>query len=237
MDLRWPAQATKNSLRNSTKPILASQTHKKLFKEGKERILRKTLEVIERLYLTVDSQFREPAKPKRRRKSPILRKCEELMEILWEDGYRNEIPWHTLRGYVVAVCGGFRTTVSDYLGKRAKYYKSRGREGVLKTPAKQGYLEGFGFIKKKSPKIVSLNHEGVRRSYHCEQSNIVSFSLSNSHKEYERTVGAIAPTNSDKNNNNTKSEREIKKFKQTCQKPTLTSEELRILEASTREGG
>lgn len=117
----------------------------------KEKIFRKTttktLEVVERPYLTVDSSFQ---KPKQRRKSPILNKCEDLMQILWEDGYRKEMPWHTLKEYIIATCGGFRTTITDYLGKRAKYYQSRGRKGILKTPAKQGYLERFGFIQKKN---------------------------------------------------------------------------------------
>lgn len=90
--------------------------------------------------------------------------------------------------------GGFRTTITDYLGRRAKFYKKRGLEGVLKTPAKQGYLEKFGFIEKVSPKIVILHHERVNRSYHYVQESIVNFSLSNSRSENERIEGAVAPT-------------------------------------------
>lgn len=157
------------------------------------------------------------------------------MQILWEDGYRKEMPWHTLKQYVIAICGGFRTTITDYLGKRAKYYKGRGREGILKTPGKQGYLERFGFIQKKTPKLVSLNHERVRRSYHYEQSNITKFSLSNSRREQgEREVTAFIEY--DKNNNNTQKERENKSLHENVKEPTPKAEELRILRAATREG-
>jgi len=187
--------------------------------------------------LVVERRFREKSKPTRRRKSPILRKCEDLMEALWEDGYRHEISWRLLRDYVIAICGGFRTTVVDYLGRRAKYYRSRGRVGVLKTPAKQGYLEKFGFIEKRSPKIVILHHERVNRPYHNEQTNIVSFSLSNSRKNGEGKEGAIAPTNYTTLLLHTQREREIKKSNQTCQKLQLTHDELGILRACQRAGG
>ena len=187
--------------------------------------------------LVVERRFREESKPTRRRKSPILRKCEDLMAALWEDGYCHEISWRLLRDYVIAICGGFRTTVTDYLGRRAKYYRSRGRVGVLKTPAKQGYLEKFGFIEKRSPKIVTLHHEGVNRSYHYKQTNIVSFSLSNSRKKDAGKEGVIAPTNDTTLLLHTQREREIKKFNQTCQKLQLTHDELRILKASQQDSG
>ena len=172
-----------------------ADTHKNI---ATEKILRKitTIEALER-------PFSKPVKPKQRRQSPILRKCEDLMEALWEDGYHNEIPWHTLRDYVVSMCGGFRTTVTDYLGKREVFYKSRGRQGVLKCPAKKGYLEWFNFVSLKSPRIVNLHHENVQRRYHCKQSDIVSFSLSNCSME---GMEAERPYSNDKNNN-TKRER------------------------------
>jgi hypothetical protein len=187
--------------------------------------------------LVVERRFREESKPTLRRKSPILRKCEDLMEALWEDGYHHEISWRLLKEYVIAICGGFRTTVVDYLGRRAKYYRSRGRMGVLKTPAKQGYLEKFGFIEKRSLKIVILHHERVNRPYHNEQTNIVSFSLSNSRKNGKGKEGEIAPTNYTTLLLHTQREREIKKFNQTCQKLQLTHDEMRALRACQRYGG
>jgi hypothetical protein len=116
---------------------------------------------------------------KTRRKSPILRKCEDLMETLWGDGYRQQITWNLLREYIVKHCGGFRTTQQDYLGRRAEYYKSRGREGCLKTPARKGYLEKFGFMQVVNRKIIFLDHVKVDREYHRKQLQVdgVSFSL------------------------------------------------------------
>lgn len=186
--------------------------------------------------LIVERRFREEPKPTRRRKSPILRKCEDLMEALWEDGYRHEISWRLLRDYVIAICGGFRTTVVDYLGRRAKYYRSRGRVGVLKAPARQGYLEKFGFIEKRSPKIVTLHHERVTRPYHNEQTNIVNFSLSDSRKKDEGKEDAMASTNDTTVLLHTQSEREIKKLSQTCQKLQIAHDELRILRSCQRDG-
>jgi len=156
------------------------------------------------------------------------------MEALWEDGYRLQVPWKLLREYVVAMIGGFRTTVADYLGKRARYYSSRGREGVLKKPAKKGYLERFGFIEKKSPKLVVLLHERVGRPYHYEQTNMDDFSLSNSVESNERTVGAMTPIGTILTTT-TKREREIKSLHENG-KSMLTAEEMRILDAARRRG-
>jgi hypothetical protein len=115
------------------------------------------------------------------------------MEALWEDGYEKQITWHELKDYIIKYIGGFRTTITDYLGRRAIPYKSRGMHGVIKHPAKKGYLEKFGFIEKISPKLVALHHERVNRAYHYVQSNIINFSLSNSADSNERIVGAVAP--------------------------------------------
>jgi hypothetical protein len=101
------------------------------------------------------------------------------METLWGDGYRQQITWNLLREYIVKHCGGFRTTQQDYLGRRAEYYKSRGREGCLKTPARKGYLEKFGFMQVVNRKIIFLDHVKVDREYHRKQLQVdgVSFSL------------------------------------------------------------
>jgi hypothetical protein len=119
------------------------------------------------------------------------------MEELWNEGYRKQISYHTLKHFIMLVCGGFRTTVNDYLGTRDKYYRSRGRKGVLKSKGRPGYLERFGFIEKvknsRAP-LVCLHHERVDRPYHCMQSNIVSFSLSKDAEGNERIEGALAPT-------------------------------------------
>jgi len=160
---------------------------------------------------------------KKRRRSPIFAKCEDLMEELWNCGYRKEIPFETLRYYVQLVCGGFRTTVFDYLGKRAKFYTSRGREGILKEPAKFGYLERFGFVSLKSPRIMNLHHENVSRSYHYLQSNVVNFSLSQSNIETSENIRS----NDDSTLLlHTKRERETKE---------LTPEELAVLTATPCE--
>ncbi len=188
--------------------------------------------------LTVERRFPAPFKPKRRRKSPILRKCEGLMEQLWEDGYRQQITWHQLRGYIVELIGGFRTTVTDYLGKRASYYRSRGRIGVVKHPAKRGYLEEFGFIERKTPKLVILHHERVNRGYHRLQTNIVNFSLSLSADSNERIEGAVAPTNTATTTTTyTRRERNLEVDTNVSKTSRLTPAELRILKAATKEGG
>lgn len=151
-------------------------------------------------------------KPKQRRKSSIYRKCEDLMEILWEDGYKNMIARHLLEDYVLKICGGFRTTVNDYLGKAPKYYRSRGREGCLKAPAKKGYLEKFGFIEDFNPRLVNLLHERVNRHYHWEETKLLD-GVSFSHTLSARVNGeATAPIGATENDytTTTKSEREIK---------------------------
>lgn len=216
--------------------------------ENKEHILRKTL-IYEDIERPVPRLVVQPTFPKwkrrKRRKSVILTRCEDLMEALWEDGYHYQTTWDVLRHYIVVMVGGFRTTVTDYLGKRAKYYRSRGREGVLKKAAKKGYLERFGFIVKVSPKLVNLLHVNVDRPYHYEQTNIVNFSLSLSTEADERTIGAIAPTKV-LTTTTTKREREnqlltrltqnnMKHISRQICKPTLSAEERRILEAAKGE--
>lgn len=60
-----------------------------------------TEKVLRERYLVVEREYQHRlARPKRRRKSPVLKKCEDLMEILWEDGYRKQITWHKLREYI-----------------------------------------------------------------------------------------------------------------------------------------
>jgi len=168
----------------------------------------------------------------RRRQSPILRKCEDLMQALWEDGYRLQIPWNVLRDYVERVCGGFRTTVTDYMGRLAIPYRSRGREGCIRCGAKKGYLERFGFIERaKNPKIVFLLHERVGRDYHVKQTNVVDFSLSLS-REGEREEGAIAPTYSTTlTTTTTQRERETKPHES---ESILAPEEQRVLDAAKK---
>jgi len=148
-------------------------------------------------------------RPRQRKKSPILRKCEELMEILWDDGYQKQITRNELTKYVKKTCGGFRTTVTDYMGRLAISYKSRGREGCIKYPAKKGYLEDFGFIERhpKNPRLVFLLHEKVSRPYHYTQTNVDSFSLSFSARENENVEATERIYNT---TTTTKSEREIK---------------------------
>lgn len=172
----------------------------------------------------------EHIKPSIRRKSPILRKCEDLMETLWNDGYRKQITWNLLRDYITQCCGGFRTTVQDYLGRRAEYYKSRGREGCLKTPAKKGYLEKFGFIEVLNAKILFLIHEKVDREYHRKQLLVdgVSFSLTNSHKVERGNEGAEAVVD-DREEREIHNERE--KLSSSLVSHNLTAEEQAILAA------
>jgi hypothetical protein len=178
--------------------------------------------------------------PKKKHKSTILRKCEDLMEILWNEGFRKEISWDLLRQYIEAHCGGFRTTLSDYLGKRAEYYRSRGKEGTLKSSGKKGYLEKFGFIEFLNPKIVFLIHERVDRDYHRAQSNIVKISLSNSHMETEASNDATE-TEIERRERYRKRERNLAQNKNLSHfntdppKPDLTPEEKRILETSSNE--
>lgn len=100
------------------------------------------------------------------RKSTILRKCEDLMELLWNEGFQFQISWDTLRTYVESTCGGFRTTINDYMGKRH-------RNPHL---CRSGYLEKFGFAEREPNSwIFLLHHERVQRSYFNEPTN---FSLS-----------------------------------------------------------
>jgi hypothetical protein len=211
--------------------------------ENTERIFRKTVEVIERpFYLSPLAQKRQ------RRKSPIKNRCDDLMEALWEDGYRKEIPWTKLKQYLVSMIGGFRSTLTDYLGTQDKVYRSHGREGVLKSKGKPGYLEEFGFIERKSPKIVSLIHERVNRDYHYVQGNVVNFSLSNCGKdsvETEAPIGAVQTRDGEERD--TKREREVQSLHENVKTvegplygdingPELTAEELRILGAAKKEG-
>jgi hypothetical protein len=164
---------------------------------------------------------------KARRKSPILRKCENLMETLWTEGYRKQITWNLLREYITKHCGGFRTTQQDYLGRRADYFKSRGREGCLKTPARKGYLEKFGFIQVLNAKIIFLDHERVDRDYHRSQAKVdgASFSLT-------CLQGGIE---NGETRENEREEREIQsereKLSPTLVSHNLTSEEQAILTA------
>lgn len=136
-----------------------------------------------------------------RRKSPILNKCEDLMQILWNEGYRQQITWNLLRDYVIKCCGGFRTTIQDYLGKRAEYFKSRGREGCLKTPSKKGYLEKFGFIEFLNRQIVYLDHERVDRDYHRNQVLIDGVNFSHTFSPNIETVESIETEGEERDTN------------------------------------
>lgn len=169
---------------------------------------------------------------KKHRRSPIFKKCEDLLEELWYLGYRKQISWKVLTRYVEMVCGGFRTTVTDYLGKQPSYYRGRGRAGVLKKSGKHGYLERFGFIKRISPKVVLLIHEMVDRSYHYLQTDVADFSLSFSDTNENDMVGAKAPIHNIINNNNTESERETKKSES-----ILTPCELAVFNAAPFQHG
>jgi hypothetical protein len=182
--------------------------------------------------------------PKKKRKSTILRKCEDLMEILWNEGYRKEISWNVLRDYVERHCGAFRETVKDYLGKRAEYYKSRGREGTLKSSGRKGYLEKFGFIEFLNPKIVFLMHERVDADYHRAQRNIVKISQSISHKSAIETEASLDAIEKDREEEDTESLRDFKPktkishiLAEAPPKRDLTPEEKRILEASGKKEG
>lgn len=174
-------------------PALTEKTPRPTNKSCSQRIL------LDHKRIFIERSLAEPIprKPRVRRRSPIYRKCEDLMEELWNEGYRKQISCHILRHFIMLVCGGFRTTVNDYLGTRNKYYRSRGRRGVLKKKGRPGYLERFGFIEKvkgsRAP-LVNLHHERVDRSYHHMQINIVSFSLSKDAEANERIEGATAPT-------------------------------------------
>lgn len=96
-------------------------------------------------------------------------------------------------------------------------------------------MKDLGSYRKKTLKLVSLNHERVRRSYHYEQSNITKFSLSNSQREQnEREATTLIEY--DKNNNNTQRERENNCLHENVKDPTFTPEELGILRAATKEG-
>jgi hypothetical protein len=173
-------------------------------------------------------------RPRQNRKSPILRKCEDLMETLWNDGYRKQITWSELTKYVKRICGGFRTTLTDYMGRLTIHYKSRGREGCIKYPAKKGYLEDFGFIERhpKNPRLVFLLHEKVNRPYHCAQVNVDSFSLSLSARQNENLE---ATENVDNTTTTTKSERETKPVEEFSQLSPIEETILRAKPSNKQE--
>lgn len=152
------------------------------------------------------------------------------MQILWNEGYRKQITWNLLRDYIIQHCGGFRTTIHDYLGKRAEYYKSRGREGCLKTPAKKGYLEKFGFIEFLNRQIIFLDHERVDRDYHREQTLIHGVSFSHTFSPNIETAENIETGREERD---TKRERE--KLSPSLVSHNLTQQEETVLGAARQD--
>lgn len=150
MNPRWPGQATLNSPRNSAQIILENQTDKKL---PRERVLRKTVEIIERSFTT---------KPSIRRKktghSLVRRIAQELVEswypetiVAYEAMDRRLLTQFERcdKKTRLAYLGRPATRQVERIEQQVRYRKTgtithKDHTFTHRLPAKKGYLEIFG---------------------------------------------------------------------------------------------
>jgi len=125
-----------------------------------ERILRKTVEIIEkpspRSRTTINLE----------KKSTTFRKAIFFMELLWKHGFHQKIHYQTLECYVENFLGGFRQTKQFYLGRLRVTGRGVGNKVGVWVP---GLLEKLHYIEKEGSYWV-LHHELVPLDYHCVES-------------------------------------------------------------------
>jgi len=125
-----------------------------------ERILRKTLEIIEK------SAPRSRTTINLEKKSTTFRKAMFFMELLWKHGFRERIHYQTLECYVENFLGGFRQTKQFYLGRLRVMGRGAGNKVGVWAP---GLLEKLHYIEKEGSFWV-LHHELVPLDYHYVES-------------------------------------------------------------------
>jgi len=150
------------------------------------------------------------------------RKAILFMKLLWEHGYRKEIPDQAMRSYVERFLGGFRQTVQAYLG----HFKIVGVKDNKRAVLEKGLFEKrrWAYFNPYRRTWI-LNHQIVPLPYHyCEslvsptpllpnsdekveaEGNMEKISLSQRVRADEELVDALASV--DNKNNNTISVRE-----------------------------
>lgn len=146
---------------------VVAETNGEFFGQRKrERVLRKTEthELIERTF-TTEPKYRRRI---RRGHTIVIERCKDVMEGLWQDGYRKKCTKKDLDRMVFLCAGGDKRTIRKYIG----YYRTRARRYV------PGYLQRLGYIEKITghglKAIYILNHFKVNRSYHYQQTRIPS---------------------------------------------------------------
>lgn len=125
-----------------------------------ERILRKTVEIIEK------SPRQSRTTINLEKKSTTFRKAALFMELLWNHGFRERIHYRTMDCYVENFLGGFRQTKQFYLGRLKVIGRGFGNKVSVWVP---GLLEKLHYIEKEGSYWV-LHHKLVPLDYHYVES-------------------------------------------------------------------
>ena len=224
--------------------------------ETKERIFRKTFEVIERPISTATEQASFTIESKsfriRRGKTTVIRRCQEIMHMLWDMGHKHFaiVTPQFLQNAVFWCAGGDYRTAKRYIGFNKTMKKGKHKENVGHIP---GYLERLHYAERMNNGKYRLNHEIVPLPYHHEQKQLVppQTPLPNSNEASSSIVKmcvrkgvngsnvedhegeALASIyNYNKQQHNTHTNRSSESILE-----RLTAEDLAILRASKGEGG
>lgn len=151
------------------KPLLSPQPNK-------ERILRKTLEVIERPVTqhVTETQKTFTTEPKsfriRRGHTIVIRRCKQIMKHLWQMGFRHGalVRREPIGAAIFYCAGGDYRTIKKYLGFRRVL-----RKGNYLNPPQTiyvpGYLERLHYFERAKQGNYRLCHEAVSLPYHYEE--------------------------------------------------------------------
>lgn len=193
-----------------------------------------------------------------RKHSIVKEKCNQLMKMMWDLGYRNKIPHGDLRYLICEYIGGDRGTVRAYLGFRGRVQHNIFGSKVIGI-MREGYLQIFGYAERKNAKAWILSHKNVPLPYHYKEELIPpvpplpnnderlrkvkmeKISLSQRGSNYTEnsslTNGEGGVVRNRINNNNTERERNFPNGIQNCIRKELTKLEQAILTAKPSEKG
>ena len=90
------------------------------------------------------------------------------MQLIWNLGYKHKIPNRDLLYLITNYIGGDRGTVRAYLGFRGRVQHNIYGSKVIGI-MREGYLETFGYAKRKNSKTWLLFHKNVPLPYHYTQ--------------------------------------------------------------------
>jgi hypothetical protein len=133
----------------------------KISVSGSERILRKTLEIIERPFTTEVKGFRI-----RTGYTIVIRRCQDVMKMLWQRNMKKVASKDEIESAIFFCVGGDYRTIKKYIG-----FERVTKGGTpIWTP---GYLERLHYIEKLpggfSKPNYRLNHIYVPLNYHYEE--------------------------------------------------------------------